>query len=396
MFVPRLVANAGFIVDVTADEIIVRAPYEVTSGQLTLDCGATETVIALHSRPLRWTLISDWEPNEDSGVPDGREYFAWWPGVDDERAVYLFGGFAYSPRQFTPTQTLFRFDLTTASWSSVEQDGTPPLPGGRAAWDGKGTVAYFGGASLGSDFSLATPPAFHRWTRDASGAQWEDIPLGDTGPGSYTGALIYDATRERWISVCGLDTQTRGLHCEVHAYAPETGWSLLSVQGDPMDGSFPQGRMGFHHAFDAENDRVIVFAGQSGPENLDISGDTWALELRSSDGSSSPRWVRLFEEATGISRRRNGAYAYDPDGHRMFVWGGTPDGANSVPGIDVLVLDRGREAWTHLDVPAEVPSRTSGQGLYDGPARRILWGFGNERAVYTDLWALELTPPSEM
>ena len=55
-----------------------------------------------------------------------------------------------------------------------------------------------------------------------------------------------------------------------------------------------------------------------------------------------------------------------------------------------------RELGAHLDVPAEVPSRTSGQGLYDEPARRILWGFGNERAVYTDLWALELTPPSEM
>lgn len=383
-------ASSGFVVDVTPSEIVIRAPFEETSGELTLDCGDAETVVTLRSHPFRWSLAAEWEPDEENGVPGGREYFALWPGVAGERAMYMFGGFAYEPSWFTPVQTLFRFDLTTHGWSSVEQTGPLPMPGGRAAWTEEGVIAYFGGAApADTPAGLDTEPAFHRWSGDASGAQWEEFPLGDTGPGSYTGSLIYDAPRERWLSVCGADTRTLGIHCEVHAYAPGSGWAPVSAAGDPTDGTFPRGRIGFHYAFDAENERVVMFGGHLGPGNLDIAGDTWALEL----GGENPRWVRLFEEAPGISRRRNGAYAYDPEENRLFVWGGTPDGATSVSGLEVLVLDRGREAWAHLDVPLEVPPRASGQGFYDAPARRILWGFGNTtRAVFTDFWALEIDP----
>ncbi len=131
---------------------------------------------------------------------------------------------------------------------------------------------------------------------------------------------------------------------------------------------------------------MILFGGQDGADNLDLDGETWALDL----SVEPPAWRRLFANGAGPEKRRNGAFALDPLGHRLFVWGGTPDGKNSVSGLQVLSLDRGSEAWTSLDVPAQVRSRTSGLGVLDAARDRILFGFGNAPAPIRDLWSLDI------
>lgn len=322
------------------------------------------------------------DADEANGTPGGREYFAWWL-ADDERALYLYGGFSYVPRQFTPTTTLFRFDLATSLWSSVPLEGEAPGPGARVALDGAGRPHLFGGAGIAANGALETPPSFGAIDASASGASLETLP--STGAlGSYTGSLVYDTRRERWLSVCGVDAGV-GPHCQVHAFTAEGRWQRINSSLER-----PSGRYGFHYVYDEATDRVIVFAGQVGADNLDIDGETWALDLEPNEAGTLT-WTQL-ETPTEISRRRNGAYALDPEGHRMFVWGGTPDGADSVPGIDVLSLERGREVWTHLEPEGAPPSRTSAQGVYDPTTHSILWGMGNDDAVYTDLWSLALTP----
>jgi len=129
-----------------------------------------------------------------------------------------------------------------------------------------------------------------------------------------------------------------------------------------------------------------VFSGQDGADNLDIATDTWALEL----GEEPARWVRLFESDEHAIARRNSAFAYDSTHHRLFVWGGTPDGVDSVPGIQVLHLDRGHEEWLSFDTPDTMPSRTSGAGVFDATTNSIYWGFGNDDAIYTDLHRMRL------
>ena len=364
------------------DTIRLIAPYGAGARAVQITCASGSASLSLEVEPLRWESVSDWDPDETNGAPGGREYFAWWL-ASEERALYLYGGFAYVPRQFTPTTTLFRFDLGTSVWSSVAVEGAAPGPGGRVATDGAGRVHIFGGAGIADDGGLETPPSFQAIETSASGARFDALPA--TGAlGSYTGALVYDARRERWLSVCGVDASI-GLHCQVHAFTREAGWQRLTTSLGR-----PGGRYGFHYVYDEATDRVIVFGGQVGAENLDIDGQTWALDLEP-DESGSLVWTQL-ETPAETSPRRNGAYALDPEGHRMFVWGGTPDGADSVPGLDVLSLDRGREVWTHLEIEESPPSRTSAQGVYDPQTRTILWGMGNDDAVYTDLWSLSLAP----
>lgn len=305
------------------------------------------------------------------------------------RALYLYGGFVYEPRQFTPSSETWRLDLTTLEWSMLANGGTPPPPGGRVAPGIDGAMLYLGGATLGLDGSLETPRGLASVTTTGSDATWVDAPSAMTAPGSYTGALIHDAGRGRWLSICGADASRLGIHCRVHEYTPEAGFVPLEIDDDA---EAPQGRYGFHYAYDAETDRVIVYGGQTGPGDHEIASDTWALELSTEGDATRPRWVRLAEDAS-IAPRRNGAYALDPEGHRLFVWGGTRDGRTALPGLDVLSLDRGSETWTHVELPADVPPRASGGGVYDPAAHRILFGFGNSDALYTDLYALELAPP---
>lgn len=381
-------ATSGVEVWRDADRVIVRAGYTEASATITAACthGRIEVPVAVEALSMRALLRWD-ESSLDA--PPAREYFAWWMDPRGERSLYLYGGFVYRPVQFTPSTDAFRLDLRTLVWSRVTTSGEAPPPGGRVATRGE-AMLYFGGATLAREGNLETPSVLREVRGEGDALAFGGAAFETSAVGSYTGAFVRDAARDRWLSVCGVDTRALGLHCRVHVYTADAGFTELEVAGDP-----PPGRYGFHYALDPASDRVIVFAGQVGVGELDIARDTWALEL-APPGGGGPRWVQLFESAEGIAPRRNGAYALDPEGRRFFVWGGTADGRTATPGLDVLELDRGRERWVHVDLPEDIPPRASGAGLLDAAGDRILWGFGNAARLYTDLYELALAPADEI
>ncbi len=362
--------------EITGDgeRVLVYAPYGATSGRVRAWCDDVPSEwTAIEVRPLAWTREAQWD-DAQSGPP-GREYGAFW--IDGD-ALWVFGGFHYEPKQFTPGADLWRFDLAGRAWTEMEAHDAPMLPGGRTAvGPTPGTILYFGGSRMEEDGSLATPPTLR--TLDMASQRFSSAPHEMEAPGSYTGAFVRDAKRDRWLSICGADGAI-GVHCDVHAYS-SAGWERVRVARGPK----PAPRYGFHYAYDEETDRVFVVAGQTGPANLDMIGDAWALEL----GEDPPRWVMIADETDGV-RRRNGAFVLDPIGRRLLMFGGTADGRVSVPDLWALGLDRGRETWTAIPIAEEVPMRTSGIGVYDAERDRALFGFGNGDAVYTDLWALAL------
>ncbi|MBX3224233.1 MAG: hypothetical protein KF795_27200 [Labilithrix sp.] len=369
-------------VELTLDEttVALRAPYLANAEEglgLRLGCGKT---LPIELRTLAWTRLAEWEEKDGANA---REYGAWWIDPQGAGALIVFGGFHYVPKQFTPADDAWRFDFASGAWSALAGEGLPTLPGGRAApIPGERAVLFFGGMAEKSDGTQETPPSLYRLDYDDARVTATKVePLGDA-VGSYTGSLIYDTKRKRWLSVCGLSTATStGLNCLVHSYVPGGGFTSVATQGRA-----PKGRYGFHYAYDEASDRVILFGGQVGPENEAIDGETWALDL----ADDPPSWARLFANGAGPTKRRNGAFAFDPIGHRLFVWGGTPDGRDSTPNIQALNLDRGAEAWTDIATPKEVPSRTSGIGIHDPARERLLFGFGNDDALYRDLWSLDL------
>ncbi len=366
----------GAVATVEEGSLLVRAPYlaaaEAEVG-IRLACGQT---IPLELRPLAWNKLATWDAS--SGAP-AREYGAWW--LDPEGALVVFGGFHYVPKQFTPANDAWRFDFGTNAWSPLAGDALPTLPGGRAApIPGERAVYLFGGIVAQADGGGETPASMYRLDFDAARLTATKVePLG-AAPGSYTGSLMYDGKRRRWLSVCGVDSAT-GANCNVDAFTPERGFERVTTAGKA-----PKGRWGFHYAYDEASDRVIVFGGQVGAGDDAIDGETWALDL----AVDPPAWSRLFANGKGPTKRRNGAFALDPVGHRLFLWGGTPDGADSVKNLQALTLDRGAEAWNDIPMPKEVPSRTSAIGIHDAPRDRLLFGFGNDDDLYYDLWALDV------
>lgn len=363
----------GAVVSVGDTEVRVRAPLQREAGPdvgIRLACGE---IVTLTLRPLGWTSLASWQ--EDTGA-NAREYGGWW--LDPEGGLVVYGGYHYQPRQFTPANDVWRFDFAASTWAPLAGE-MPLLPGGRAAPipDAR-AVLYFGGSKPTADGSIETEPSLYRFDYDA--ARVTATKLENLGEvlGSYTGSLIYDAKRARWLSVCGVDSGS-GLHCKVDAYTQEGGFVAVATTGKK-----PAGRFGFAYAYDEASDRVIVFGGSTG-DGSKIDGETWALDLSTEPAS----WTMLFANGEGPSKRRNGAFALDTIGHRLVLWGGTPDGRDSVPGLQMLTLDRGAERWADLETPDDVPSRTSGIGVEDRARGRLLFGFGNDDAVYRDLWALD-------
>ncbi len=347
------------------------------SGELRAEGEGCETVSApVEVRPLSWTTL-----DEEAEAP-AREYGAWWVGdYQSARGLYLLSGFHYVPRQFTPASDLWFYDLGENTWTEIAEE-TDVLPGLRyAPGPREGEGLLLGGATLDAS-GLDTPRSLKR-IRFGDEVLLEDAPHAETTPGSYTGALIYDAGRERWLSICGADTIALGIHCRVLEYTESDGWRQLPAIGAEDENDTPPGRMGFHYAFDAESDRIVIAAGQSAGEA--VLGDTWTLDL-----SQDPAvWTQWSGEESRI-RRRNGAYAWDPVGRRMIMIGGTPDGRVSARGVSMFRMVEGHEGWMHTDLPDEITSRTSGFLVYDEVEEQVLFGYGNSDRVYADLHALSL------
>lgn len=374
--------GAGVTVTTTDTDITVRVPYRTaaeTDLALSVHCASGGTTsIAVQLKDLAWSNLATWQ--ETTGAP-AREYGAFWLDAADGGALVVFGGYHYVPKQFTPSNDAWRFDFASGAWSPLA--GTlPTMPGSRAALipDARAVYLFGGSTASAQPGSVETMPFLAKLEFDDTKMTSTPVTNLNQIGGSYTGSFMYDSKRKRWLSVCGVDTAV-GINCDVNAYTPENGFQPIEVSGTP-----PDGRFGFHYAYDEETDRVVLFGGMNGPEDTDIIGDTWALEL----GGDKAQWKKLFADGAGPTKRRNGAFVLDPIGHRFLLWGGTPDGKNSIPGIQALSLDRGAEAWTDIKTPAEVPSRTSGLGVYDGARHRVVFGFGNGKAVYRDLWTLDV------
>jgi hypothetical protein len=103
--------------------------------------------------------------------------------------------------------------------------------------------------------------------------------------------------------------------------------------------------------------------------------------------SEPPVWSRVLSgDGDGSPPgRRNGCAVFDVTSSRLFIHGGTSDGATTQPGLFVLDARPGKERWTKLERPGEPPPRSSGFGFHHPATRSIACGFGNDRAVYQDL-----------
>src|SRR5206468_283140 len=89
--------------------------------------------------------------------------------------------------------------------------------------------------------------------------------------------------------------------------------------------------------YDALNDRFIIFGG-SGNSAAGVNlNDVWAL----ANLSTSPTWQQLSPTGTAPAGRWGSAVAYDAVNQRMIIFGGTADGGTTTDYNDLWSLSLG-------------------------------------------------------
>ncbi len=357
--------------------------------------GALATV-QVEVTPWVVSQLPVWVPG-DTG-PLGREYFNMWVDPVDADTMWLFGGFHYVPQQFTVGWDMWRYDLEGESWTEVEAlTPAPQLAGAGlavfpAGHDRAGEALRYGG--LTGDFGL--PFSLTALRLSEAGATWSEAPVtGAPGAGAYQPATFYDPARDVVWTIGGQGAG--GTHADVARYDVQAAtWSSVDV----AFGSLPSGRTGFFWVFDEARDRFLMAFGEQGgaAQGCHCAHDTWMLDL----SVTPPRWTPLATGAAQQIGRRNGAFALDPVERRLFVFGGTADGASTFPGLWMLDLDEvdaydfsaampADILWHEVDIDAAIPLRSSGAMVYDAARHRMVLGFGNGQAgVHRDLWAIDL------
>lgn len=340
--------------------------------------GPLQKTIALEAHKIAWKQRVTWTAAKG---PQTREH-----GVflrdDAAKAVYLLQGSGYSP-QFVPIADSWRFDRAAGTWSAWTPTGdVPPAAGSRrvAPIPGEPLKFYTYGGYVGSDKTADDDPDLYRIDLADTAHTFTRLKSVGAGPGRELHSVAFDPKSRRFVVAGGVSAKTQEVY--------EDTWSV-TIDGDTatwtaVTGKGPTGRYGSFSAFDAESQRLVVWSGAQQYETtldpVNPAQDAWALDL----AVDPPVWSKLAPAGDAPKGRRNGCAMPDPLGRRLFVYGGTADGATTEKGLFVLDLEPGHEAWTKLDLANAPPIRSSGFG-FATPEGDVTCAFGNDDRPYPDL-----------
>ena len=137
-------------------------------------------------------------------------------------------------------------------------------------------------------------------------------------------------------------------------------------------------------AYDEAVDQVIMFGGYTGPEDGtgDYYDDTWAYDAKAN------AWTKLEPSGAVPPARAYHTMAYDPVTQRTIMFGGA--GTADVL-ADTWAYDAKANAWTKLEPSGAVPpARADHTMAYDPDMHRmILFGGGRASSKLDDTWAYD-------
>lgn len=327
----------------------------------------------------QWGRRIEWAKE---GAPLAREHAALIVDPVHSRAVMI-GGSGYQPYG-KPLADAWAFDWADEAWSPLKLSGDEFTAGGS-----RRAASVENGAFLHGGYGRGFAPVGVMW--QASFEQDEvvltRVDQENAPPARLLHAFTCDPSGEYFVVYGGggeqgvLDDTWIGRRTD---FGVE--WELLETENSPG------GRYGFSFALDAKNGRLLVCGGEipppEGEEAMTTARDLWSLDFT----AEKPSWTLLAEyDAEIFPGRRNPAWAFDEKSGDLFVWGGTGDGSNALPGLYVLSTRAKGAPVTRLSQPASIPTRCSGFGVIDSAGGRALLGFGNTaQGRYSDLVEIKL------
>jgi hypothetical protein len=272
------------------------------------------TTAAMTTPPVNhWTKLSP------SGVPPAAPTARFGHSAvydTQNNRMIIFGGFDGSPSPYQNDVYILSLG-GSPGWSKATPTGTAPSPriGHTAIYDAANQqMVVFGGNDAGGEkddaffLSLPSNPTQFAWTSGPSG------PMKRTKH-----AAVYDGLRQLMVVFGGLDHDTTFDGSDLN----QETWTL-NLGGTPFwnqlaPSSPPSFREGHGAIYDAGNQRMVVFAGDTsfGPVPT-ANFDLWSLRL---DAPSA--WMFLTPSSGSVPAARFGHTAvYDSGSQRMIIYGG--------------------------------------------------------------------------
>ena len=154
---------------------------------------------------------------------------------------------------------------------------------------------------------------------------WTQLyPTGPAPSARYAHSIVYDPATNEIILFGGNDGSVYDNEAWLMSNANGTGgtpaWSHLSPTGAP-----PSAR-GYHTAvYDVATNRMVVFGGAGGSG---LFSDVWVLS-NANDTGGTPAWSQLSPTGPAPTPRYNHTSVFNPANNRMVVFGGS-DGTNNL------------------------------------------------------------------
>lgn len=278
--------------------------------------------------------------------------------------IILFGGTSvyYDGRYFND---VWQFGLDSngeCPLSRLSVSGTPPCDrdDGVMVYDpvGRRMILFGGSAGIGSRLNDVWALNLTRGSES-----WQQLSPSGTPPSArHFCYYIYYPVRRSVIVFGGEDSAGTGDLNDVW----ELGLDSLAWHEINPSGTLPSTRMDGGAAYDATNNRMIIFGGRPGNG---FTSEVWALDLE----SGSEHWTKLSPSGSGPSARAG--FAYAQGGDKLYVSCGW-DGDYYFN--DLYVLDIPTLTWSQVNPSSDAPwERRNTTGAWDEIGQRFFI-FGGE------------------
>jgi hypothetical protein len=259
------------------------------------------------------------------------------------------------------------------SWQNVNPTGPPP-PVRSCAFaiyhPGRNSFVLFGGAGVYVWYNDV-------WELKLDSMVWHEIAVLGTKPAPrYYGGCFLDQANNRMVVFGGGGPGTS--YNDLWALDLDPGseqWTELHAGGSP-----PAPRHCFAHAYDAQNNKLFVFAG------WDATSGQWYNNLYSLDVTALT-WNQVYPSGEIPIERRNTCGAYDPFNRDFIVFGGDLGADYYLGGTDYIQV--GASGISEWQQPAiEVMPSLSISSEHAGP---VIIRYAVPRPGHIDIRIIDAT-----
>lgn len=291
-----------------------------------------------------------------------------------------------------------------ALWTQLSPAGTAPTPREKHAsvYDvANDRLIIFGGKSSSEYFNDTWVLTNASGTN--STPSWIYLSTAGTIPTArYAVVAAYNSSKNMLIVFGGVDSSNKiqmdlwGLTNANGLQGDTSKWSKLAIDGTP-----PTARAYMAGAYDETSDTLMLFGGGAYSSSAGtLYDETWTIR----DVTSNPSWHKLNPAGTLPTARRDASAVYDAANNRLIVFGGNTSTANpptpSGRTNDTWVLSNangtgGTPTCSQLNTLDKPPARSRHTAIFDSASKRmvVFAGTGTDNYVRGDVWVL--TNPGE-